>query len=197
VHRVEGFVRLDGGRISARMQTSLFDERQVHEGRPRCVLPELTARSIFETPLGWMEAVSDESALLSLGFCRVDRGLRECVGNPVGSRVMHQVQEYFDNRRQEFDLPMRLLGTPFQVRVWKSLRAVPFGTTLCYSELAERLGVKNGQRAVGMANRVNPVAIVVPCHRVIQADGQLCGYAGGLWRKQQLLGLESGQRGLF
>ncbi len=179
------------------MQTSLFDARQVQDESVRCVLPGLTARSVFETPLGWMEAISDESSLLSLGFCRVDRGLREFVGNPVGSRVMGQVEEYFDGRRQDFDLPMRLLGTPFQVRVWKSLRLVPFGTTVCYSELAERLGVKNGQRAVGMANRVNPVAIVVPCHRVIQSDGHLCSYAGGLWRKQQLLGLESGQRGLF
>ncbi len=179
------------------MQTSLFDERQVQDEPVRVSLPELTARSVFETPLGWMEAVSDDRSLLSLGFCREDRGLRECVGNPVGAEVQIQLEEYFDNQRQEFDLPMRLLGTPFQVRVWKTLRAVPFGTTVCYSELAERLGVKNGQRAVGMANRVNPVAIVVPCHRVIQADGQLCGYAGGLWRKQQLLGLESGQRGLF
>lgn len=179
------------------MQCSLFEDRMVQDEPIRTVLPELTARSVFETPLGWMEAVCDERSLLTLGFCAVDRGLRGCVGNPVGAQVHLQLEEYFDNRRQAFDLPMRLLGTPFQLRVWKTLQEIQFGTTICYSSLAERLGVKNGQRAVGMANRVNPVAIVVPCHRVIQADGQLCGYAGGLWRKQQLLGLENGQRGLF
>ena len=88
-------------------------------------------------------------------------------------------------------------GTKFQREVWKALCEIPFGQTLSYSDLASRVGVKNGQRAVGKANGDNPVSILVPCHRVVRADGDLCGYAGGLWRKQRLLAIESGQVGLF
>lgn len=104
---------------------------------------------------------------------------------------------YFGGEAMDFSVPLRLSGTPFQVLVWRALMEIPYGASVSYGDLAERLGVKNGQRAVGMANRTNPVAVVVPCHRVVQATGALCGYAGGLWRKQRLLGLEAGQRGLF
>lgn len=175
------------------MQSSLFDTAPVMVSMGRRET-RLSFTSCFETDLGLMVAETYGDRLKSLSFAGEGRVGFGC---ELGERVANQVGEYFGGEREVFDIPLRLLGTPFQVRVWKALQAVPFGSTLCYSELAERLGVKNGQRAVGMANRVNPVAVIVPCHRVIQADGQLCGYAGGLWRKQQLLGLESGQRGLF
>lgn len=181
------------------MQSSLFDI-EAPSGAP---LPERAAPTTFEslhhTPIGLMRALTDRDSLLSLEFCPELGSGTPIIGpaDPVGRNLGVQLGEYFAGTRQGFEIPLRLMGTPFQVRVWKALLAIPFGKTVCYSELAERLGVKNGQRAVGMANRVNPVAVVVPCHRVVQADGQLCGYAGGLWRKQHLLGLESGQRGLF
>lgn len=176
------------------MQSSLFgQDAAAGEAHPASPV-QTTWESVFSTPLGPMVAVTDRSNLLSLNFCARPARPAE---NELGLAVGFQLDEYFSGKREEFDIPVRLIGTPFQVRVWKVLQAIPYGKTVCYSEIAERLGVRNGQRAVGMANRVNPVAVIVPCHRVIQADGQLCGYAGGLWRKQHLLGLESGQRGLF
>lgn len=179
------------------VQSTLFDE--VGESCESLVRP--SARAFFSswlsTPLGCLEIISDGGNVISIDFCD-----ESVPGDPdekdhAGLIAHEQLSEYFDNKRAEFSVPIRLTGTPFQVHVWRTLEEVTYGQTICYSELAERVGVKNGQRAVGMANRQNPVAILVPCHRVIQADGQLCGYAGGLWRKQQLLGLESGQRGLF
>ncbi|ARU39843.1 hypothetical protein CCB80_01285 [Armatimonadetes bacterium Uphvl-Ar1] len=175
------------------MQSSLFDSAPATGNFVRREA-RLSSTSCFETTLGLMVAETYGGRLTSLKF--VAEG-RIGIGCALGERVAEQMGAYLVGDREEFDVPLRLMGTPFQVRVWKALQDVPFGATVCYSDLAERLGVRNGQRAVGMANRVNPVAVIVPCHRVIQADGQLCGYAGGLWRKQQLLGLESGQRGLF
>ena len=94
--------------------------------------------------------------------------------------------------------PLRGTGTDFQQRVWERLREIPFGTTASYGEIASRLGMPPGaSRAVGLANGANPLAIVVPCHRVIGADGSLTGYAGGLERKRYLLGLESAKDTLF
>ncbi|MEZ5162974.1 MAG: methylated-DNA--[protein]-cysteine S-methyltransferase [Fimbriimonadaceae bacterium] len=112
-------------------------------------------------------------------------------------QLKSELSEYFDGQREEFSVPLRLKGTDFQKQVWAALQEIPFGQTLSYSGLAEKLAIKNGQRAVGKANGDNPVSILVPCHRVVRADGDLCGYAGGIWRKQFLLALESGQTPLF
>jgi methylated-DNA-[protein]-cysteine S-methyltransferase len=103
-----------------------------------------------------------------------------------------QLAEYFDGRRRHFDLRLAPEGTPFQTRVWAELCRIPFGTTISYRELAARIGQPAAVRAVGLANGRNPIAIVVPCHRVIGADGSLTGYGGGLDRKRYLLGLEQG-----
>ena len=111
--------------------------------------------------------------------------------------VAQQIDEYFDGDRVVFDLELELNGTEFQNLVWNTLREIPYGQSLTYSGLAAKIGIKNGQRAVGKANGDNPISLIIPCHRVIRADGDLCGYAWGLWRKQRLLGLESGQPGLF
>jgi len=101
-----------------------------------------------------------------------------------------QLAAYFDGRLTDFDLPLGPAGTEFQRRVWDGLRAIPYGQTVSYGELARRLGHPAASRAVGLANGRNPIAIVVPCHRVIGADGSMTGYGGGLDRKRFLLALE-------
>lgn len=101
-----------------------------------------------------------------------------------------QLAAYFDGELSRFDLPLSLNGTAFQQRVWEELKSIPYGTTMTYGELAHRIGSRNGSRAVGFANGRNPVSIIVPCHRVIGANGQLTGYGGGIERKQWLLGFE-------
>jgi methylated-DNA-[protein]-cysteine S-methyltransferase len=106
------------------------------------------------------------------------------------STIRQQLAEYFAGQRQQFTVPLRLAGTPFQRRVWQEQVRIPFGTTISYAQLAQRIGNPTASRAVGHANGRNPVAILVPCHRVIGADGKLTGYAGGIDRKQWLLDLE-------
>lgn len=101
-----------------------------------------------------------------------------------------QLDEYFAGRRRQFDVPLAPSGTAFQLRVWRGLGDVPYGETLSYGELARRLGMPNGSRAVGLANGANPLPIVVPCHRVIGSDGSLTGFGGGLELKRRLLELE-------
>ena len=104
--------------------------------------------------------------------------------------VTEQLDAYFAGDRQEFDVPLRLEGTPFQRAVWSALCTIPFGETISYAELARRVGRASAFRAVGQANGRNPVAIVVPCHRVVAADGTIGGYGGGLDRKRWLLAHE-------
>src|SRR5262245_22449374 len=101
--------------------------------------------------------------------------------------VREQLGEYFAGERQAFDLRLKLTGTPFQQRVWQELVRIPFGTTITYAQLAQRVGKPTASRAVGHANGRNPISIIVPCHRVIGADGKLVGYGGGMDKKQWLL----------
>jgi methylated-DNA-[protein]-cysteine S-methyltransferase len=109
---------------------------------------------------------------------------------PLIKRAAAQLAEYFGGKRKTFDLPLALGGTAFQAAVWKALREIPYGKTLSYGELAARAGTPRACRAAGTANNRNPVVIIVPCHRVIGADGGLTGYGGGLALKQYLLDLE-------
>ncbi|SHE86134.1 methylated-DNA-[protein]-cysteine S-methyltransferase [Ferrithrix thermotolerans DSM 19514] len=108
------------------------------------------------------------------------------------ARTQKQLWEYFDGERKDFDLPLSPRGTEFQLRVWNALRMIPYGCTLSYEELARHCGNTKAARAVGMANNKNPISIVVPCHRVIGADGSLKGYSGGVDKKRSLLDLEAG-----
>lgn len=112
---------------------------------------------------------------------------------PVFKSVREQLKSYFAGALKEFDVPLQLNGTEFQVRVWNELCNIPFGTTINYGQLASRVGNPNAQRAVGLANGKNPIAVIVPCHRVIGANGTLTGYSGGLCRKEILLDLEQGK----
>jgi methylated-DNA-[protein]-cysteine S-methyltransferase len=106
--------------------------------------------------------------------------------------IAHQLEEYFAGSRRTFEVPLALAGSPFEQRVWDALLEVPYGTTVSYGEIARRIGEPTAARAVGIANGRNPVAVIVPCHRVIGADGGLTGYGGGLERKRFLLDLEAG-----
>jgi O-6-methylguanine DNA methyltransferase len=106
------------------------------------------------------------------------------------SRYIHELEEYLEGRRREFSFPLDLRGTEFQLACWRALLAIPYGETRSYADIARAVGHPQGFRAVGMANNRNPIAIVVPCHRVIASDGALCGYGGGLDIKRKLLELE-------
>jgi methylated-DNA-[protein]-cysteine S-methyltransferase len=115
--------------------------------------------------------------------------------HPLLAEAVRQLHAYFDGRLRRFDLPLDLAGTDFQRRVWLELTRIPYGETRSYSELARAIGAPKAVRAVGAANGANPIPIVVPCHRVIGAHGNLIGYGGGLPLKRRLLSLERG--GLF
>ena len=108
-----------------------------------------------------------------------------------------QLNEYLSGKRQHFELPLAPRGTPFQVRVWQALREIPYGVTIAYGELAERVDSPKGYRAVGNANGKNPLVIIQPCHRVVAAGGQLGGFSSGIHRKKYLLSLEKREGTLF
>jgi len=110
---------------------------------------------------------------------------------------MNQLEEYFAGNRRQFDFPLDLRGTDFQLSCWNALLAIPYGETRSYADIARAIGKQNAFRAVGMANNRNPIAIVVPCHRVIASDGGLCGYGGGLDVKKKLLELEGALTGML
>jgi methylated-DNA-[protein]-cysteine S-methyltransferase len=116
---------------------------------------------------------------------------------PLLQRVAEQLEAYFTGELTQFDVPLLLQGTAFQQRVWQELREIPYGSTATYGEIAERLGSPGASRAVGLANNRNPVPIIVPCHRVVGADGALVGFGGGLPCKRWLLDHESARDQLF
>ena len=114
-----------------------------------------------------------------------------------GYATGRELAEYFAGQRQRFDVPLDLVGTPFQLRVWQALLAIPYGHTCSYGQQAQHIGQPTATRAVAAANGQNKVSVIVPCHRVIGSNGTLTGYGGGLPRKQWLLSLESGERPLI
>lgn len=146
----------------------------------------------MDTPLGELLLTGDGRSLTGLAMvpAPAEREGWRCDPAPFREAVS-QLNKYFAGELREFALPLAPAGTPFQRRVWRALTTVPYGTTTSYGVLAAEIGVPTGSRAVGMANGRNPLSIVVPCHRVIGANGSLTGYAGGLDRKQFLLSLEA------
>jgi methylated-DNA-[protein]-cysteine S-methyltransferase len=147
----------------------------------------------YASPLGELVLTASDTALTGVYFppLRERAGWLEDDGygpaGPVLARTRQQLTEYFGGARTAFDLPLDPPGTPFQRQVWDALRAIPYGVTTSYSELARRLGDPRATRAVGAANGKNPIPIIVPCHRVIGAHGELTGFGGGLDRKRWLL----------
>jgi AraC family transcriptional regulator of adaptative response/methylated-DNA-[protein]-cysteine methyltransferase len=167
---------------------------------------QLISTTRILTPLGQMLAAATEDGICLLEF--VDRRSLEreidSLSKLLRARFVPgshehfdmlnaQLEEYFSGKRKGFDLPLVLPGTPFQKKVWSELQCIPYGSTRSYKEQAEAIGHPNAVRAVAKANGDNRLAILIPCHRVIGANGELVGYGGGVWRKQYLLNLESGQ----
>jgi AraC family transcriptional regulator, regulatory protein of adaptative response / methylated-DNA-[protein]-cysteine methyltransferase len=154
----------------------------------------------IDTPLGAMIAVADDEGLRLLEFFdrrATERELsvlrKRLQTNVVPGKHSHleavrsQLADYFSGKDLKFDIPLAPVGSQFQLRAWKILQSIPVGETRSYSWMAKRLGDENARRAVGRANGTNMICIIIPCHRVIRADGTLCGYGGGLWRKKWLL----------
>lgn len=148
----------------------------------------------FDTPVGVLTIAADQDGLRHIEFPtishRVIRADWVLGTDPVLERARRQLLEYFDGSRRDFDLPLRPRGTAFQMRVWQTLAEIPFGRTWSYKQLAQACGNANAMRAVGAANGRNPLPIVLPCHRVIGADGSLTGFGGGIETKAALLRLE-------
>jgi methylated-DNA-[protein]-cysteine S-methyltransferase len=150
----------------------------------------------FDSPIGELLLVGDGHSLHGLHMREGRRPLRV---SPAWERhdesfapVAEQLAEYFGGVRPEFEIPLTMAGNPFEQLVWEELQRIPYGETISYGELARHIGHASAARAVGLANGRNPVAVIVPCHRVIGADGSLTGYGGGLERKRFLLDLEAG-----
>jgi len=150
--------------------------------------------TVMDSPVGELRIVQQDGAITAVEFepFPAERPVGERNDDdPLLRAAREQLTAYFARELEEFDLPLAPQGTPFQRRVWAELERIEYGKTASYGEIARRLGMTNAaSRAVGLANGRNPVAIVVPCHRVVGADGKLTGYAGGLDRKQTLLELE-------
>jgi methylated-DNA-[protein]-cysteine S-methyltransferase len=150
----------------------------------------------IDSPIGELLLAGDGTSLQRLNMQDAPRPFRvpggwERTDDPFGEAI-EQLGEYFAGERREFDLPLDLIGNPFERRVWDALLGIPFGETVSYGEIAKRIDAPTAPRAVGLANGRNPIALIVPCHRVIGANGSLTGYGGGLERKRYLLDLEAG-----
>jgi methylated-DNA-[protein]-cysteine S-methyltransferase len=151
----------------------------------------------FTTPFGPAMAIVDaDGALCEFSLSGRIETQEFVHDNSAVREVARQVRAYFDGERRDFDLPLAPAGTPFQQSVWEELARIPYGTTISYRTLAMRVRRPNASRAVGQANGANPIALIVPCHRVIGTDGTLIGYGGGLPLKQALLDLERRTAGL-
>lgn len=140
-----------------------------------------------KSPLGTLLLTCSEEGLTSLhmGGGKPPAGATE--GHPTLDKARKQLDEYFSGKRRDFDLPLAAAGTAFQRKVWKALCTIPFAKTVSYGDIARKVGKPRASRAVGGANNCNPIGIIVPCHRVIGANGALVGYGGGLDRKRWLL----------
>lgn len=140
---------------------------------------------IIDSPLGNLRIVASQDAIHSLTF--TDLPISNKSDTDLLTSTSKQLDEFFSGVRKKFDLPLAPEGSDFQQRVWQALQEIPFGKTVTYGELSEKLGDPNAVRAVGTANGKNPIAIIIPCHRVIGSDQKLTGYAGGIERKRWLL----------
>jgi methylated-DNA-[protein]-cysteine S-methyltransferase len=144
---------------------------------------------LINTPIGKMIAVADENAILSLDFTAKSVPVQNS-DTPLLIRLEEELREYFEGKRKIFTLPLAPDGTPFQKKVWETLRIIPYGETISYAEEAKLFGNAKAIRAVASANGRNPISILIPCHRVIATGGGLGGYSGGVWKKEFLLELE-------
>ena len=154
-------------------------------------------RKVMHSPIGRLMLEEEDGALVRVAFKReIPAGIEEQMeelplqAKEVLEKAERQLDEYFAGERKVFNLPLAPKGTEFQKKVWAALRDIPYGETRSYGQIAAAVGNPKASRAVGMANHRNPISIIVPCHRVIGADGRLVGFGGGLWIKERLLKLE-------
>ncbi|HIV18785.1 MAG TPA: methylated-DNA--[protein]-cysteine S-methyltransferase [Candidatus Merdivicinus intestinigallinarum] len=145
----------------------------------------------LESPIGPLTLTEEDGALIRLDFGKKGQAGPE---TPLLAEARNQLEQYFSGSLRRFTLPLQPKGTPFQQKVWAALLQIPWGETRTYGQVAAMIGQPKACRAVGMANNRNPLPIFIPCHRVIGANGQLTGYAGGLSAKERLLALEQGGR---
>ncbi len=143
-------------------------------------------RAYYHSPVGWLEIVGYERGLTTVAFIETP-ATAAATHSPILDEGITQLDEYFRGIRQHFSVAFALKGTPFQHSVWQQLQTIPFGQTVTYHAIAAAIGLPTASRAVGHANMRNPLAILIPCHRVIGKNGRLTGYAGGIWRKEWLL----------
>lgn len=154
-----------------------------------------TSYSLCQTRIGPLTLIIREQAIIGLHAGNIAPPEAVLSETDLSRLAVKQITQYFQGRRREFDLPLRPSGTIFQKQVWEALCQIPYGETRSYRQIAEAIGNPNACRAVGMANNKNPVMILIPCHRVIGADGSLTGYACGLGVKRMLLELEQSSLG--
>lgn len=147
--------------------------------------------AFYNSLIGFIRIGYNNEGICSLKTCEIEDGENE--PSELTERVFGQLEEYFSGKRKVFDLPFKMNGTAFQMKVWQELLKIPYGDTVSYSEIAERIGCPEGARAVGGAVHNNPLWIIVPCHRVVGKNGKLTGYAGGTEMKKTLLELEKTQ----
>ncbi|HVB02601.1 MAG TPA: methylated-DNA--[protein]-cysteine S-methyltransferase [Chitinophagaceae bacterium] len=147
-------------------------------------------REYFESPAGWIEVSASNDNIISILF-RGQITMGNVQASPLTNLCTDQLKAYFRGERKVFDIPVQPVGTPFQIEVWKLVSGVEYASTITYNEIAFKLGNPAAVRSVGRANGRNRLLIVIPCHRVIGADGSLVGYVGELWRKKWLLEQEA------
>ena len=141
----------------------------------------------YDTVIGKIYIAEKDNCICNVSFGTLNYKGKETY---LIKKTYSQLKEYFAGNRKIFDIPISANGTEFQIKVWEELQKIPYGKIRTYKEIAENIGNKNASRAVGMANNKNPIAIIIPCHRVIGSNGDLTGYAGGIKLKQYLLNLE-------
>ena len=160
--------------------------------------PTVRNELIVTSPVGKLRLVASSKGLLSIDVGKSATSHQATAKDASAQRVLattrKQLTEYFSGKRTSFTVPLDLRGTEFQIESWKALGRIPYGTTISYGEQAQSIGNPKACRAVGSANGKNPIPIIVPCHRVVSADGSLGGYALGLKMKRQLLNLEENRR---
>ncbi|MDR3262226.1 MAG: methylated-DNA--[protein]-cysteine S-methyltransferase [Tannerella sp.] len=146
----------------------------------------------YHSPVGWLRISANGAGITAVQWLRTpdETTITDNDATPLLQNAVRQLSEYFAGERRTFDLPLVPQGTDFQQRTWQALREIPYGETRSYKQIAESIGCPKGARAIGLANNRNPISIFIPCHRVIGADGQLVGYAGGLEVKRRLLAIE-------
>lgn len=153
-------------------------------------------KAFFETPIGFIELTEEEGFITGLYFR--DDSLKTDIPASL-QYATDQIKTWFAGEIKSFNFRVAPRGTDFQKQVWQLLTRIPYAETVSYGDIARQLGLRNGARAVGLANGANPVSVIIPCHRVIGADGKLTGYGGGMWRKEWLLKFEKSNKigGLF